>query len=168
MTRYNIRIDGEVMPKSYSFEELWYNGVFDYDDLFIEVKQVSQSDWYNIKYYSFPEKNENKSINTSNKKENTSQGQYYINEFGEVVSRNNIGGGSQSSSNRNTPSSSYTSNQPSEMPSTPSANWGWILKLILTIVAIVIWIAILSNGNIGLSVTYFIGGTLLLLIIWNN
>ncbi len=47
MNRYNIRIDGEVMPNSYTYEELLLNDILDFDD--IEIKQVSKSNWTNIK-----------------------------------------------------------------------------------------------------------------------
>lgn len=52
MNRYNIRIDGEVMPNSYTYEELLMNDILDFDD--IEVKQVSKSKWTNIKSFYFP------------------------------------------------------------------------------------------------------------------
>ncbi len=48
MNRYNIRIDGEVMPNSYTYEELLLNDILDFDD--IEIKQVSKSNWTNIKW----------------------------------------------------------------------------------------------------------------------
>lgn len=57
MNRYNIRIDGDVMPNSYTYEELLLNGILDFDD--IEVKQVSKSKWTNIKSFYFPEEHEN-------------------------------------------------------------------------------------------------------------
>ena len=51
MNRYNIRIDGEVMPNSYTYEELLMNDILDFDD--IEVKQVSKSKWTNICYQNY-------------------------------------------------------------------------------------------------------------------
>ena len=33
MNRYNIRIDGDVMPNSYTYEELLLNGILDFDDI---------------------------------------------------------------------------------------------------------------------------------------
>ena len=57
MNRYNIRIDGEVMPNSYTYEELLMNDILGFDD--IEVKQVSKSKWTNIKSFYFPEEHEN-------------------------------------------------------------------------------------------------------------
>jgi len=56
MNRYNIRIDGEVMPNSYTYEELLLNDILDFDD--IEVKQVTKSNWTNIKSFYFPEEHE--------------------------------------------------------------------------------------------------------------
>ena len=41
------------MPNSYTYEELLLNGIFDFDD--IEVKQVTKTNWTNIKSFYFPE-----------------------------------------------------------------------------------------------------------------
>ena len=56
MNRYNIKIDGDIMPNSYTYEELVLNGIFEFDD--IEVKKESKSNWTNIKSYYFPEEHE--------------------------------------------------------------------------------------------------------------
>ena len=73
MNRYNIRIDGEVMPNSYTYEELLMNDILGFDD--IEVKQVSKSKWTNIKSFYFPEEHENEVSSDQN---------YYIGEDGQV------------------------------------------------------------------------------------
>ena len=54
--RYNIRIDGEVMPNSFTYEELLLNDILDFDD--IEVKQVTKTNWTNIKSFYFPEEHD--------------------------------------------------------------------------------------------------------------
>ena len=64
MNRYNIRIDGEVMPNSYSYEELLLNDILDFDD--IEVKQVSKTKWTNIKSFYFPEEHDEEQASVDN------------------------------------------------------------------------------------------------------
>jgi hypothetical protein len=131
MRRYNIRIDGDVMPKDFSYEELLMNDILDFDD--IEIKLVSDCNWSTIKGYYFPEEHEDEI--SASQDENKS---FTINEFGEAVSNNNIGGVTPS-----TPSSdSSTSNASSNNSSNSSTDDNTTLKVIFTIIAIIIFIAI--------------------------
>lgn len=154
MRRYNIRMDGEVMPNSYSYEELLLNDIFDFDD--IEVKEVSKSNWTNIKSFYFPEEHESDTSRSTSDfdvddkeqahfhNQGTKKGvqpEFVINEFGEAVSRNNIGGGSSSNS------SSSSSSSSSSNTSSSDDNTGW--KVFFTIVAIIIFIVITCTTGWG-------------------
>lgn len=165
MNRYNIRIDSEVMPNSYTYEELLLNDILDFDD--IEVKQVSKSNWTNIKSFYFPEEHEeDKSItqdfyvdesgqahfmgNQSKKKE--SEPEYVINEFGEMVRRGDNFSNVNSSANRNG-SSSSTGSSPSSFSSSSSSSSdfdGWkILKIIITVIIVGFVIAVIAVDGWG-------------------
>lgn len=174
MNRYNIRMDGEVMPNSYTYEELLLNDILDFDD--IEVKQVSKSKWTNIKSFYFPEEHDEIQSSADNfsigedgqahfkkQKEGAkieTQQEYVIDEFGQVVSQNNIGGGSNSNSTSGTnTTSNYTSN------SSNSDNTGW--KIFFTIVAIVIFIVITCTTGWG-SIPAGIVGYWTLKTIWGD
>lgn len=169
-------MDGEVMPNSYSYEELLLNDIFDFDD--IEVKQVSKSNWTNIKSFYFPEEHESATSQSSsdfyvddkgqahfrnqgNKKEE--QPEFIINEFGEAVSRNNIGGGS--SSNSSSSSSSSSSRSTSSSTSSSDDNTGW--KVFFTIVAIIIFIIITCTTGWG-SIPAGAVGYVILRSIWSD
>ena len=141
------------MPNSYTYEELLLNGILDFDD--IEVKQVSKSKWTNIKSFYFPEEHENEvssdqdfnigedgQVHFHNQKEkkNSQTQQYVIDEFGQVVSQNNIGGGSLSTSQPQT-----TTTSSNTYSSSSSDNTGW--KVLLTIAAIIIFIVLLVGDQ---------------------
>ena len=173
MSRYNIRIDGEVMPNSYTYEELLMNDILDFDD--IEVKQVSKSKWTNIKSFYFPEEHENEAssdqnyyigedgqVHFHNQKENKNSRtqQYVIDEFGQVVSQNNIGGGSHLTSRPQTSTTSSNTNS-----SSSSDNTGW--KVLLTIAAIIIFIVITCTTGWG-SIPAGALGCVALRSIWSD
>ncbi|MDE6668378.1 MAG: hypothetical protein K2K26_01695 [Muribaculaceae bacterium] len=157
MNRYNIRIDGEVMPNSYTYEELLLNDILDFDD--IEIKQISKTNWSSIKEYCFPEEHENDSsdidkytvdengqvhFNRSNQEVSTTNNNYMINEFGEVVNRDNIGSSSSFPIGNNGSSTVSRASRSSTYNSSISSsddNTGW--KVILTIIAILILIVIM-------------------------
>lgn len=178
MNRYNIRIDGEVMPNSYSYEELLLNDILDFDD--IEVKQVSKTKWTNIKSFYFPEEHDEEQASVDNfsigedgqlhfKKQketekNQAQQEYVIDEFGQVVSQNNIGGGSNSNSTSrtDTPTTSRTTTSSS---SSSDDNTGW--KIFWTIVAIIVFIAITCTTGWG-SIPAGIVGYWTLKTIWSD
>lgn len=156
MNRYNIRIDGEVMPDSYTYEELLLNDILDFDD--IEVKQVTKSNWTNIKAFYFPEEHteeahaesaytvdENGQIHFNKPQENKKkEKEYVIDEFGQVVSRNNLAGSNSSSSNsRDTSTASSTNTSTSSNSGDNSTGW----KIFFTIVAIIIFIVITLTGD---------------------
>lgn len=176
MNRYNIRIDGQVMPNSYTYEELLLNDILDFDD--IEVKQVSKSNWTNIKSFYFPEEHtdespvdsaytvdENGQVHFSNTPEKKKKEQeYVIDEFGQVVSRNNIGGSSSASSNsRNTTTTSSTNTTTSSSSSDNGTGW----KIFFTIVAIIIFIVITATTGWG-SIPAGIVGYYTLKTIWGD
>lgn len=168
MNRYNIRIDGEVMPNSYTYEELLLNDILDFDD--IEVKHESKSNWTNIKSFYFPEEhdeatsaNDNFYVGEDGQVHFKEQKEYAIDEFGQVVSQNNIGGGSNSTLT----SENSTQETPSRSSSTSSSsdNTGW--KVFFTIVAIVIFIVITCTTGWG-SIPAGIVGYWTLKTIWGD
>ncbi len=164
------------MPNSYSYEELLLNDIFDFDD--IEVKQVTKSNWTNIKSFYFPEEHEEEKSESSSDSyvdengqahfnnggsKNENQSEYVINEFGEVVSRNNIGGGSSSSDN--SPSSSSSLSSSSSSSSSSDDNTGW--KVFFTIIAIIIFIVITCTTGWG-SIPAGAVGYVILRCIWSD
>lgn len=176
MNRYNIRIDGEVMPNSYTYEELLLNDILDFDD--IEIKQVSKSKWTNIKSFYFPEEHDEEQSSVDNfsigedgqvhfkkqKEKNQTQQEYVIDEFGQVVSRNNIGGGSNSNSNSTARTGSTTSRTTSNSSSNDD-NTGW--KIFWTIVSIIVFIVITCTTGWG-SIPAGIIGYWTLKTIWSD
>lgn len=178
MNRYNIRMDGEVMPNSYTYEELLLNDILDFDD--IEVKQVSKSKWTNIKAFYFPEEHDEVQSSADNfsigedglvhfnkQKDNAkaqTQQEYVIDEFGQVVSKNNIGGGSNSNSTSRTDTTT-TSRPTTSSSSSSEDNTGW--KIFWTIVAIIVFIAITCTTGWG-SIPAGIVGYWTLKSIWGD
>lgn len=166
MNRYNIRIDGEVMPNSYTYEELLLNEIFEFDD--IEVKLVSESKWTNIKSFYFPEEHEDVSPNNCNSQieedgqnyssntQTSPNPQYTIDEFGQVVSNHNIGGGTSTTS----PSGSTSTSS-----SQSTDNTGW--KVFLTILAIIVFITITVTTGWG-SIPAACVGYMTLRAIWGK
>lgn len=175
MNRYNIRIDGEVMPNSYTYEELLLNDILDFDD--IEVKQVSKSKWTNIKSFYFPEEHDEEQSSVDNfsigedgqvhfkkqKEKNQTQQEYVIDEFGQVVSRNNIGGGSSPNSTSRTDST--TTSRSTSSSTNTDGNTGW--KVFWTIVAIIVFIVITCTTGWG-SIPAGIVGYWTLKTIWSD
>lgn len=164
------------MPNSYSYEELLLNDIFNFDD--IEVKQVTTSNWTNIKSFYFPEEHEDETLlsssdfyvdengqahfrNQGNKKEE--QPEFVINEFGEAVSRNNIGG--SSSSNSSFSNSSSSSSSTSSSTSSSDDNTGW--KVFFTIIAIILFIVITCTTGWG-SIPAGAVGYVILRSIWSD
>lgn len=167
-------MDGEVMPNSYTYEELLLNDILEFDD--IEVKQVSKSNWTNIKSYYFPEEHEDDPSanqdfyvdengqahfkgNQSKKKE--TEPEYVINEFGEMVRR----GGNFSSSSSGLTSTSSSSTRSASTSSSSSDGNGW--KIFFTIVAIIIFIVITCTTGWG-SIPAGIVGYYTLKSIWGD
>lgn len=177
MNRYNIRIDGEVMPNSYTYEELLLNDILDFDD--IEVKQVSKSKWTNIKSFYFPEEHDEVQSSVDNfsigedgqvhfkkqneKNRNQTQQEYVIDEFGQVVSRSNIGGSSNSNSTSRTEAT--TTSRTTSSSSSSDDNTGW--KIFWTIVAIIVFIVITCTTGWG-SIPAGIIGYWTLKTIWGD
>lgn len=177
MRRYNIKIDGEVMPNSYSYEELLLNDIFDFDD--IEVKQVSKSNWTNIKSFYFPEEHDEDQPQSESyyvgedgqvhfkgqKAADKTQQEYTIDEFGQVVSRNNIGGGANNNTSSRTNSSTSSSSSSTSSSSSSSDGNGW--KIFFTIVAIIVFIIITCTTGWG-SIPAGIVGYWILKTIWGD
>lgn len=102
MRRYNVRIDGEVMPGDYSYEELLLNDIL--DDESNEVKPVSGTKWTKVLSYQFPEENSMPSVgytvdetgqvhfpspaHIEKPQQREDNSQFRINEYGEMVERN--------------------------------------------------------------------------------
>lgn len=174
VNRYNIRMDGEVMPNSYTYEELLLNDILEFDD--IEVKQVSKSNWTNIKSYYFPEEHEEDQSTTQDfyvdengqahfkrnqSKRKELEPEYVINEFGEMVRR----GGNSSNNSTGASSSSSTSTRSTSTSSSSSDGNGW--KIFFTIVAIIIFIVITCTTGWG-SIPAGIVGYYTLKTIWGD
>lgn len=173
MNRYNIKIDGEVMPDSYTYEELVLNDVFEFDD--IEVKKDSKSNWTNIKSYYFPEEHtsseaqssdfyvdDSGQVHLNNGQPKKKEFEYVINEFGEMVQQ----GTSRKKNNRISSGTSSNTSSPSYSSSTSSGdNTGW--KVFFTIVAIIIFIVITCTTGWG-SIPAGIVGYGVLKAIWSD
>ena len=134
MNRYNIRIDGEIMPDSYTYEELLLNDILDFVD--IEIKKESEYNWTKIEFFYFPEEQE---------EGQTYENDFYIAEDGQVhfngqleEFRNNKHKDAEGHTNLDMPSriNSHTTNNISGS----SDNIGW--KIMITILIIIIFIAI--------------------------
>lgn len=164
------------MPNSYTYEELLLNDVFEFDD--IEVKQVSKSNWTNIKSYYFPEEHEDSDKDTSeyyvddqgqvhfknDKNSKKQESEYTINEFGEMVRQGGRGGETKSKKSRT--STRTSSNSSSSSASSSGDNTGW--KIFLTIAAIIIFIVITcSTGGWG-SLPAGPIGAMVLKSIWSD
>ena len=156
------------MPNSYTYEELLLNGILEFDD--IEVKKVSNSNWTNIKSYYFPEEHENSTSETqtyyidedgqvqfSKQDEEMKQEDYTIDEFGQVVSQHNIGGGSISNSSSTYTSSSNSSNQSYNTSSNDNIGW----KIFFTIITIIVFIVITCTTGWGSIPAGYVGYTIL-------
>lgn len=171
MNRYNIRIDGDVMPNSYSYEELLLNDILEFDD--IEVKQESNDNWTNIKSFYFPEEHDEEEVKTydfyvdengqahfqnreSQKAEK--QNEFVINEFGEMVQQGHSDSETQSRQTGNQSGSTSSSGK-------SDSNTGW--KVFFTIIAIVAFIAITCTTGWG-AIPAGIVGYYTLKTIWGN
>jgi hypothetical protein len=164
MNRYNIKIDGEISPNSYLYQELEGMDIFEFDD--IEVKQVTKHNWTPLSAYYFPEK-QNSNIRVDeygqvhlNSKTQSNSSQYSIDEFGQVIRANH----EQNNSTNNTSSSNTNSASTS---SSSDDGWDVFWKVILTIVVIGICIAIATCTN-GYGTPLLIGGYYAVKYIWND
>lgn len=101
-----------------------------------------------------------KSIFIIKGEKNSQTQQYVIDEFGQVVSQNNIGGGSLSTSQPQT-----TTTSSNTYSSSSSDNTGW--KVLLTIAAIIIFIVITCTTGWG-SIPAGALGCVALRSIWSD
>ena len=169
MTKYNIRIDGDVMPSTYTYEELLLHDIFDFDD--IEVKPTTHSTWTNINEFYFPEEhqeddalgNSEKDVYSGTGSETQKQQNFIIDEFGQVVSNKNIGGGSSSTASSASSSSRYRDNHSGDDKSSAGIVW----KIILTIITIIIFIVITCTTGWG-SIPAGAVGFVALRAIWSD
>ena len=155
VNRYNVRIDGQVAPRSFTYEELLINDFLELDD--IEIQKVGTKNWTIVTAYYFPEEHDNEKQKTDEqdyfvdesgqahfKRKMQSNGKespdYKIDEYGQVVRSDYARPSSKSSSSsRSSPSSSPTPK--------PDNNTGW--KILGSIVVIAIAILIGLTGWIG-------------------
>lgn len=174
MNRYNIRIDGDVVANPFTYEELLLNDILVFDD--IEVKQITKSNWTNIKSFYFPEERNEAPVSENNystgedgqisfkrKRLIQNQQEFTIDEFGQVVSQNNIGGGSNSTSNTHGTNSCTTSCMSSSSNSDDNTRW----KIFFTIVAIIVFIAITCTTGWG-ALPVGVIGYFVLRAIWSG
>lgn len=173
VNRYNVRVDGQVAPRSYTYEELLVNDFLELDD--IEIQKVGKSNWTIVTSYYFPEEHEDE-IRTSTQTESAEfyvdeNGQahfqnkqhknaaFEIDEFGQMIKR---GGSSSSSHGSNSPSSASSSDK-----SSSSSDDNTVWKVIGTIFTIAIVIGLFATGVIGGTVAG-ICGAMAIRQIWND
>lgn len=138
---YRVRIDGQVAPQIYSYEQLIDEGIIEFDDIY--VQQIGETDWHIAKYYDFPESLE--------EDEQT----YEIDEYGQIK-RKNIPAETSSSSST-----------PTTYNSSSSDGWITFLKVLGTIVIIGITVAIIvATGGITAPIAY--GAWKGIQAIWDN
>lgn len=176
MRRYNVRIDGEVMPGDYSYEELLLNDIL--DDECNEVKPVSGTRWTKVLSYRFPEENSTPTstmgegftvdengqahfsapvhIETPQQREDNSQ--FRINEYGEMVERNR-----RTSSTSGQP----RNNQPQQTSYSNDDGDGWLV--FWTIVIIIAGLCIVFNVESAWSkIITILVGCWLIWCIWDD
>lgn len=151
MIQYNVRMDGEVLPDTFTYEELLVNNILDFED--IEVKPITQTTWVKIKDFHFPEENES----------------FRVDADGTVIfdsrpcSHTSVTPSSQTSNSTN--SSINNSTSAYSTPSSPPNNADSIgYKLLWTFIIIIIGIAFCSMGIIGVVAAFVAGGYVLALI----
>lgn len=154
VNRYNVRIDGQVAPRSFTYEELLVNDFLELDD--IEIQKVGTKSWTLVTAYYFPEEHDNEKqktdeqdyfvdesgqahfkVKTQNKENENPE--YKIDEYGQVIRRGSASPASGSSSS--------SSSSPHTPTPKPDNNTGW--KILGSIVVIAIAIFIGFTGWIG-------------------
>lgn len=160
VNRYNVRVDGQVAPRSYTYEELLVNDFLDLDD--IEIQKVGKSNWTIVTSYYFPEEHEDEERSSTQ----TDSSEFYvdengeahfqnrqkkdaafeIDEFGQMIRR----GGSSSSSHESSSSSFSDKNSSSSEDNT-------VWKVIGTIFTLAIVIGLFATGAIGGTVAGICG-----------
>ena len=153
MTRYHVRIDGEILPDTYTYEELLLNSILDFDD--IELKPMSHSVWVKVIDFNFPEENDSFSIGDDGTVTFTSVSAHL--NSGTSSSQN-----SSSYSNFTTPRQAINSNVSSSTASDDD-NIGY--KILFTIIILVIAIVLCCMGIFGVIVG-ILGGGYVLGMIW--
>lgn len=104
MNSYQVEIDGEQLPNSFTFDELIENGLLDEKDEHIKIKLVEETDWVIALDYPFSISEKNfrlnedgtvtrKKKNMGNSNGNSSSSSiprgYRIDEYGQIVRTNN-------------------------------------------------------------------------------
>ena len=152
MNHYNIRIDGELSSKTFTYNELEEMGVFRLDAnslVGFEVKNTQEVYFVPINSYNFPERQSNTQS-------------YSVDEFGQIHMANR---------RVNVPRQEiYTGPTPSSIDSSSSSDaWATTLKVLGTIAILAIVIAILVNlGSSIWTAGVMAAGVYLLKMIWNN
>lgn len=168
MNRYNVKIDGEISPNSYTYQELEDLGIFEFDE--IEIKQTNKQSWTPLTSFYFPEKHDS-SINIDeygqvHLKNNTDTPKYKIDEFGQIIRTEHENTSSNNSSQTST-SSSSGSNNSSNYSSSSDDGWNTFWKVIGTIIVVGICIAIAAGTN-GYGTPVVVGGYYACKAIWDN
>lgn len=157
---YQVRIDGEIMPNSFTYEELLLNEIFEFDDIYI--KNVYNQYWCKVSEFTFPEEQDPAYLEGIGESKEVSQSTFEIDDCGQVINRGNIIQTSDitsSSSNTSSNSNQNHSNQSSE----DSSLW----KIIFTIIAIIIVIILFCNNVISGTVAA-ICGVMIIIQIWQD
>lgn len=147
MNRYNVKIDGEISPNSYTYQELEDLGIFEFDE--IEIKQTNKQNWTPLTSYYFPEKQDsNIDIDEYGqvhlRTNNGDTPKYKIDEFGQIIRTDHE---NTSSNNSSQTSTSSSSRNPSNYSSSSDDGWNTFWKVVGTIIVIGICIAIAACTN---------------------
>lgn len=134
---YRVRIDGQVVSQTYSYEQLIETGIREFDDIY--VQQVGDTEWHIAKYYDFPESHVGDQTDYEIDefgqimRKNEDNLDYEIDEFGQIR-RKNVPEGTSSSSTST--GSTYTSSN--------SEGWKIFFKVLGTIAIIALTVVIIG------------------------
>ena len=158
---YQVRIDGEIMPNSFTYEELLLNGILEFDDIYI--KNVYNQYWCKVSEFIFPEEQDPAYLDGLGESKAVSQATFEIDDCGQVINLGNI-----INTHNTTPySSNTTSNNTNQNHSNQSSDDGSIWKIIFTIIAIIIVIILFCNNVISGTVAA-ICGYMIIRQIWKD
>ena len=147
---YQVKIDEQIIPNSFTYEELLLNGILDFDDIFI--KNVYDQIWYRVSEFTFPEE-QDLDISVNNPSI-SNQPTFEIDDCGQVI---NHGGRIQTPSN----TQQHTSSDSTYSNTNNDSDDGIIWKIIFTIIAIVIVIVLFCNSVISGTVAGVCGAMFL-------
>ena len=157
---YQVRIDGQIMPNSFTYEELLLNGILEFDD--IHIKNVYNQYWCKVSDFIFPEEQDPNFFNRTESSMASSSNQFEIDECGQLINHSNL----IQRSIRNTPiSNSSINTQQNNSTQNPEKESIW--NIILTII-VIIAVIILLIYNVICGILSGICGYMFLRKIWNN